>query len=440
MHLACPQCGAPVEVTSSFANCPACGADVASHYTPTEMTRTVYHRALEHYSMGNEEAALEGIQQGIEVLEAPELYLLAALIYRKRGEFKEMREHVAAIPADDVLRGEGEWLLRSHQEQLQLGRREEARKRGRVKGTQLAVGKASRQFSTEYYPAPLAEKRDSMIGALKVRRNRLPWAIPIAVVLLAVILLTQGAGDSLLSALRQLRSVPDELASVFSSLTRDEPTVDSEAASAPDTGAQIGAAAVQDTPASTPAQPTATPPPAQAGAQSSVATPEPTQISPPTTTVASGETPDVAATIVAAARAHTFDLTTFLSEQARPDLAALDLRASWASGAPPGELTLQGTVTLTSDQIELLQLAAAIEGVTSINHDELVVDLPQTYSVQAGENLRHIASRLYGDSARWTEIYNANQDLIGEDPNNLWVGLSLTVPQEEQTQEEQSQP
>ena len=198
------------------------------------MTRTVYHRALEHYSMGNEEAALEGIQQGIEVLEAPELYLLAALIYRKRGEFKEMREHVAAIPADDVLRGEGEWLLRSHQEQLQLGRREEARKRGRVKGTQLAVGKASRQFSTEYYPAPLAEKRDSMIGALKVRRNRLPWAIPIAVVLLAVILLTQGAGDSLLSALRQLRSVPDELASVFSSLTRDEPTVDSEAASAPD--------------------------------------------------------------------------------------------------------------------------------------------------------------------------------------------------------------
>ena len=124
MHLACPECGAPVEVTPSFANCPACDANVASYYTPAEMTRTIYHRALEHYSMGNDVAALEGIDQGITLLEAPELHLLAALIYRKRGEFKEMREHVAAIPADDILRSEGEWLLRSHQDQLQLGRRE----------------------------------------------------------------------------------------------------------------------------------------------------------------------------------------------------------------------------------------------------------------------------------------------------------------------------
>ena len=442
MHLACPQCGAPVEVTSSFANCPACGSDVASHYTPAEMTRTVYHRALEHYSMGNDEAALEGIQQGIEVLEAPELYLLAALIYRKRGEFKEMREHVAAIPADDVLRGEGEWLLRSHQEQLQLGRREEARKRDRTKGTQLAVGKASRQFSTDYYPAPLAEKQSSKMGAFKVRRNRLPWAIPIAVVLLAVILFSQGGGDSLLSALRQLRTIPEGLTSVYSSLTRDEPAVESEAASAPDTSAQISAAAVEDTPAQAAANP---PPPAQAAAQSTeaqstVATPEPTQASLPTPTVAAEATPDVAAMIVAAARAQTFDLTTFLNERARPDLAALDLRASWTSSAPPGELTLQGTLTLTSDQIELLQLAAEIEGVTSINHNELVVELPDAYTVRVGENLRHIAYRLFGDATRWTEIYNANQDLIGEDPNNLWVGLSLTVPHEEQTQEEQSQP
>ena len=94
MHLTCPECGAPVEVTSSFTTCPACDANIASHYSQAEMTRTVYHRALEHYSMGNDQAALDGIQQGITLLEAPELHLLAALIYRKRGEFKEMREHV----------------------------------------------------------------------------------------------------------------------------------------------------------------------------------------------------------------------------------------------------------------------------------------------------------------------------------------------------------
>lgn len=436
MHLACPNCGAPVEVTSSFANCPACDADVASHYTAAEMTRTVYHRALEHYSMGNDEAALEGIQQGIEVLDAPELYLLAALIYRKRGDFKEMREHVAAIPADDVLRGEGEWLLRSHQEQLQLGRREEARRRDRAKGTQLAVGKASRQFSNEYYPAPLTDKQIAKKGAPKPRRNRLPWAIPIAIALLAVVFLTQGAGDPLLSALRQLRTVPDQLTALFANLGRSEPEVETSPAIGPNTGGELSAAAVEVTPTSPPNQPTATSPTTtQAVQQSTAATPEPTLAPQPTPTVAQSETPDVAATIVAAARAQSFNLATFLNERARPDLAALGVRASWAAGAPPGELTLAGTTSYTSDKNELLELAAQIEGATSINHDELVVELPETYLVQVGENLRQIANRLYGDPDRWTEIYEANQDLIGEDPNNLWVGLSLTVPREEETPE-----
>ena len=431
MHLACPECGAPVDVTSSFSNCPACDANVASHYTPAEMTRTVYHRALEHYSMGNEVAALEGIDQGISLLEAPELHLLAALIYRKRGEFKEMREHVSAIPADDILRSEGEWLLRSHQEQLQLGRREEARKRGRAKGTQLAVGKASRQFSTEYYPAPLDKKQVAKKGTFKIRRNRLPWAIPIAAALLVVIFFSRGSGDSLLTALRQLGTIPDQLTSFYSSFTRDEPPVATGADDEPETGSQFSAAAIENTP--TPEMSSAAP-----STPTTLPTPEPTQ-SLPTPAATNSASPDMVATIIAAARVQSFDLTTFLNEQNRSDLAALGIQASWAPGAPPGELIVQGTVTMTSAQIELLGLVSEIEEVTSIDHSGLEVDLPETYLVGEGENLRHIALRLYGDSDRWTEIYDANKDLIGEDPNNLWVGLSLTVPQEE-PQEEQIQP
>ena len=431
MHLACPECGAPVDVTSSFSNCPACDANVASHYTPAEMTRTVYHRALEHYSMGNEVAALEGIDQGISLLEAPELHLLAALIYRKRGEFKEMREHVSAIPADDILRSEGEWLLRSHQEQLQLERREGARRRGRAKGTQLAVGKASRQFSTEYYPAPLKKKQVAKKGAFNMRRNRLPWAIPIAAALLVVIFFSRGSGDSLLTALRQLGTIPDQLTSFYSSFTRDEPPVATGADDKPETGSQFSAAAIENTP--TPEMSSAAP-----STPTTLPTPEPTQ-SLPTPAATNSASPDMVATIIAAARVQSFDLTTFLNEQNRSDLAALGIQASWAPGAPPGELIVQGTVAMTSAQIELLGLVSEIEEVTSIDHSGLEVDLPETYLVREGENLRKIALRLYGDSDRWTEIYDANKDLIGENPNNLWVGLSLTVPQEE-PQEEQIQP
>ena len=435
MHLACPECGAPVEVTPSFANCPACDANVASYYTPAEMTRTIYHRALEHYSMGNDVAALEGIDQGITLLEAPELHLLAALIYRKRGEFKEMREHVAAIPADDILRSEGEWLLRSHQEQLQLGRREEARRRGRTKGTQLAVGKASRQFSTEYYPAPLEKKQVATKGAAKVRRSRLPWAIPFAALLLVIIFLASGTGDTLsrdmlLTPLQWLRAIPAQLNSVYASFTRDEPAAVSGTVEEPETEPQFSAVAV-DTPVpetSSTVAPTPTVLP----------TAEPTQ-SPPTPAATEGASPDVRATIVAAARVQSFDLTTFLNEQERSDLAAFAIQATWAQGAPPGELVLLGTVTMTSVQTELLELAAEIEGVTSIDSSGLEVILPETYTVRAGENLRHIALRLYGDQDRWTEIYEANRDLVGDDPNNLWVGLSLTIPQELNSQGEQTQ-
>ena len=435
MHLACPECGAPVEVTPSFANCPACDANVASYYTPAEMTRTIYHRALEHYSMGNEVAALEGIDQGISLLEAPELHLLAALIYRKRGEFKEMREHVAAIPADDILRSEGEWLLRSHQEQLQLGRREEARRRGRAKGTQLAVGKASRQFSTEYYPAPLDKKQVATKGAAKTRRNRLPWAIPIAALLLVIIFLSRGTGDSLMTALQQLRTIPDEFKAVYSSVPRDEPAAVTGADEEPATDSQFSAAAVDTSAPET--SPTAAPTP------TTLPTPQPTQSQPvqsqPAPTATGSASPQAVATKIAETRLQSFDLTTFLNEQDRSDLAALAIQATWAQGAPPGEMVLLGTVTMASVQTELLALAAEIEGVTSIDGSGLEVVLPETYTVRAGENLRHIALRLYGDQDRWTEIYEANRDLVGDDPNNLWVGLSLTIPHEVDSREEQIQ-
>ena len=142
------------------------------------------------------------------------------------------------------------------------------------------------------------------------------------------------------------------------------------------------------------------------------------------------------ATIIAAARVQSYDLNTFLNDLDRPDLAALGIQASWAQGAPPGELIVQGTVTMVAVQLELLNLMTEIEGVTSIDHSGLELDLPETYLVREGENLRHIALRLYGNPDRWTEIYDANQDLIGEDPNNLWVGLSLTLPQEEPPEEQ----
>jgi nucleoid-associated protein YgaU len=57
-----------------------------------------------------------------------------------------------------------------------------------------------------------------------------------------------------------------------------------------------------------------------------------------------------------------------------------------------------------------------------------LVESSQTYTVQAGDSMRTVAERVYGDAALWPPIYQANKDLIGEDPDALRRGLELKIP------------
>ena len=51
----------------------------------------------------------------------------------------------------------------------------------------------------------------------------------------------------------------------------------------------------------------------------------------------------------------------------------------------------------------------------------------RTYTVQAGDTLAKIATQLYEDGSRWTEIYEANKAQIA-DPNVIKVGQKLVIP------------
>ena len=50
-----------------------------------------------------------------------------------------------------------------------------------------------------------------------------------------------------------------------------------------------------------------------------------------------------------------------------------------------------------------------------------------TYTVKAGDCLSTIARQLSG-SADWKSIYEQNKDAIGANPNNISVGMTLTIP------------
>jgi putative glutamine transport system substrate-binding protein len=55
----------------------------------------------------------------------------------------------------------------------------------------------------------------------------------------------------------------------------------------------------------------------------------------------------------------------------------------------------------------------------------------QTYVVQPGDTLSKIARKYYGKAwaTSWQRIYEANRDVIGDDPGRLRVGMRLDIPQ-----------
>ncbi len=58
--------------------------------------------------------------------------------------------------------------------------------------------------------------------------------------------------------------------------------------------------------------------------------------------------------------------------------------------------------------------------------EDLVI--PREYVVKAQDTLWLIAKRLLGDGDRWRELYDANRQVIGPDPNLIVPGQELEVP------------
>ena len=52
----------------------------------------------------------------------------------------------------------------------------------------------------------------------------------------------------------------------------------------------------------------------------------------------------------------------------------------------------------------------------------------RTYTVKPGDTLSGIAESEMGDAKRWPELYAANKDAVGKDPDMIHPGLELTIP------------
>lgn len=50
------------------------------------------------------------------------------------------------------------------------------------------------------------------------------------------------------------------------------------------------------------------------------------------------------------------------------------------------------------------------------------------YAVQTGDSLWTISVRAYGDGFQWQQLYEANKDKIGSDPNLIEKGIEILIP------------
>ncbi|WP_409968730.1 LysM peptidoglycan-binding domain-containing protein [Bengtsoniella intestinalis] len=78
------------------------------------------------------------------------------------------------------------------------------------------------------------------------------------------------------------------------------------------------------------------------------------------------------------------------------------------------------TLTLTSD-------STAVEDTTA-TRTEPEVSSNVYYTVVSGDCLWNIAKSHYGDATRWSDIYAANKEVVGSNPNLIYPGQELLLP------------
>lgn len=410
MRTFCSRCGSTVNANPPLFHCPTCNADLSDQTTseagpiflPEDEVQGYYQRAAQLALTKNDAEALAVIEHALRHFNASELHLLAALIHRKRNEYDPMRRHVAAIPVDDVLRPEAEWLLRSHQEQ------------------QRALRQAAHQKKSKKHPPfdaaaiPMSAADQFLLdefGGYQGRQKQRSYAWVASLPLMALILFLAWWQAPLL---REWAGM-----AFFPAAETIQPAVDADEESPQSTERMEAPSAVEPepTPAPTPL-PTLTPLPNLAEAPVPEASAEAGAL--PEPLAASGT---ANALIVLTAAERGFDLTTYLKFVGRGDLTEFDI----AARRQDETMVLAGVVSSTQARADLIAQAAKVPGVVEVNAIDLLIRLPETYIVRQDDTLWSIAYTLYGDGLRWQEILEANRELL-RDGTLLSPGQELIVP------------
>lgn len=395
--VACNHCGKAVQLSPDAPRCPVCGEDLHTLLPPDYSAHYFYQRAAELASRGDVQGALAETERGIMFVDAPQLRLLAAILSRRLGAMDNVRKHVAAIPVDDRLRPEAEWLLRAQQ-----ARKADPEPRPR-RAAQPATAAADR-LPTSAAQVSVTAHRPAPPRAAPVSWTQRFWAT-MAILLIVVV----GAMGWVL-----ISSGPEGLVNLLGGqIGAGESNPDAEAL-------PVAVPAATATPES--ADPAAPGPAGASAPPADAPAPAPTV---PADLVLEGTAQPVAdANRTTGIALNGLDLARVLSEAGRADLAAAPVSAV-VNG---GRVSLSGVISMTQSRSAMIDLVSAVQGVEEVDAVELLVRLPATYTVQAGDTLWTIAYMLYGeDPGRVEQLAEANRDTLPA-PDALGIGMVLNIP------------
>lgn len=416
MHeVTCFHCANSVQITPDDSLCMVCGEDL-QHLLPIHaMVEYFRERSQELSTHGNLTGALAEVERGLTFAESSDLHLLAAILAQQLARPDKMREHVKAIPVDDSLRSEAEWLLRSHQDRERALREAQAaslRKRRAAANTPAGPRKGMSQAASTSILDDLLGRSD---GHTAMARQGPALASLILVVLGMSIVVGAwwwfGPGS--------LRSPLPEQGEIESRA----PDVMEDAAEERDNGSITQTGPMTPTTA-------ATAPPAEELVQEDALLPTPTPS--PTSAIPAdlvqaqttpGDRAENSPQQVVVIPADRFDIETYLREQGYSTLADLAIEASLQGST----LLLQGVVHLDAQRRQLVEVAQAIPGIENVSTTNLLLLPRATYVVQEGDTLWSVVYNIYGNVERLNAFYEANSDQLAS-PEALAPGMELAVP------------
>lgn len=96
-----------------------------------------------------------------------------------------------------------------------------------------------------------------------------------------------------------------------------------------------------------------------------------------------------------------------------------------------GQVDISGAAMTAEQKEKAILIAGNVEGVERVNADNLQAPAQtqdvEYYIIQSGDTLSKIAQRYYGNASAYTQIFEANREVI-QDADKIFPGQKIRIP------------